>query len=205
MKHPIRLLRYGPVAFITLSCLSVPVWAADPLHVRGTVASVDGSAVKIKTNDGKDIGLTIGDDWKIAGVVPASLSDVKKGVFIGTANVQDSSGNRALEVVVFPEKMRGTGEGDYGWDLKPKSSMTNANVEQTVQSVAGSTVTLKYKGGEKTVTITPSTPIVTFADATKDDVKPGAKVFIAGAPSSDGTMLTKGFIAVGKDGTTPPM
>jgi hypothetical protein len=101
--------------------------------------------------------------------------------------------------------MRGTGEGDYRWDLKPKSSMTNANVEQTVQSVDGSTVTLKYKGGEKKVTIAPSTPIVTFADATKDDVKPGVKVFIAGAPSSDGTMLTKGFIAVGKHGTAPPM
>ena len=205
MKNPIRRLRYGAAAFIALSCLTGPVWAADSIHVRGTVASVEGSAVTIKTNGGKDIGLTIGDDWRIAGVVPASLSDVKKGVFIGTANVQDSSGNRALEVVVFPEKMRGTGEGDYGWDLKPKSSMTNANVEQTVESVDGSTVTLKYKGGEKTVTIAPSTPIVTFADATKDDVKPGAKVFISGTPNPDGTMLTKGFLAVGKDGTTPPM
>ena len=205
MKNPIRRLRSGAAAFITLSCLTGPVWAADSIHVRGTVASVEGSAVTIKTNGGKDIGLTIGDDWRIAGVVPASLSDVKKGVFIGTANVQDSSGNRALEVVVFPEKMRGTGEGDYGWDLKPKSSMTNANVEQTVESVDGSTVTLKYKGGEKTVTIAPSTPIVTFADATKDDVKPGAKVFISGTPNPDGTMLIKGFLAVGKDGTTPPM
>jgi Domain of unknown function (DUF5666) len=205
MKNPIRRLRSSAAAFIALSCLTGSVWAADSIHVRGTVASVDGSAVTIKTNGGKDIGLTIGDDWRIAGVVPASLSDVKKGVFIGTANVQDSSGNRALEVVVFPEKMRGTGEGDYGWDLKPKSSMTNANVEQTVESVDGSTVTLKYKGGEKTVTIAPSTPIVTFADATKDDVKPGAKVFISGTPNPDGTMLTKGFLAVGKDGTTPPM
>jgi hypothetical protein len=205
MKHSNRNRHFGAAALVALSCLAAPAWAADPVHVRGTVASVDGSAVKIKTNDGKDIGLTIGDDWRIAGVVPASLSDVKAGVFIGTANVQDSSGNRALEVVVFPEKMRGTGEGDYGWDLKPKSSMTNANVEQTVQSVDGQTVTLKYKGGEKKVTIGPSTPIVALTGGTKDDVKPGAKVFIAGAPSTDGTMMTKGFIAVGKDGTTPPM
>jgi hypothetical protein len=204
MKHSVRLAHFS-AALVALSCLTGAAWAADPVHVRGTVASVDGTSVKIKTNDGRDIGLTIGDDWKIAGVVPASISDVKAGVFIGTANVEDSSGSRALEVVVFPEKMRGTGEGDYGWDLKPKSSMTNANVEQTVQSVDGSTVTLKYKGGEKKVTITPSTPIVTFADATKDDVKPGAKVFIAGAPSADGTMMIKGFIAVGKDGLTPPM
>lgn len=205
MKHPNRLRFFGASALVALSCLAGSAWAADPVHIRGTVASVDGSAVKIRTNDGRDIGLTIGDDWKIAGVIAASLADVKTGIFIGTANVQDSSGNRALEVVVFPEKMRGTGEGDYGWDLKPKSSMTNANVEQSVQSVDGSTVTLKYKGGEKKVTITPTTPIVALADATKDDVKPGAKVFIAGAPSTDGTMMTKGYIAVGKDGLTPPM
>jgi uncharacterized protein Veg len=204
MKHSIRL-RHLSAAVVALSCLTGQASAADAVHVRGTVASVDGAAVKIKTNDGRDIGLTISDDWKIAGVVPASLSDVKAGVFIGTANVQDATGNRALEVVVFPEKMRGSNEGDYGWDLKPKSSMTNANVEQTVQSVDGSTVTLKYKGGEKKVIIAPSTPIVTFAAATKDDVKPGAKVFIAGAPSTDGTMMSKGFIAVGKDGLTPPM
>ena len=205
MKRQMGSFLANVATLVALSSLSVPVWAADTTHVRGTVASVEGSAIKIKTNDGKDVGLTIGNDWKIAGVVPASLGDVKKGVFIGTANVQDSSGNKALEVVVFPEKMRGTGEGDYGWDLKPKSSMTNANVEQTVESLDGATVRLKYKGGEKTVTIAPSTPIVTFADATKDDVKPGAKVFIVGAPNPDGTMLTKGFIAVGKDGTTPPM
>jgi len=114
LRHLIANLSF----VLSLLCLcDVPVWAADTLHVRGTVASVQGSAVKVKTNDGKDIGLTIGDEWKIAGVVPASLTDVKKGVFIGTANVKDGNGNRALEVVVFPEKMRGTGEGDYGWDL----------------------------------------------------------------------------------------
>lgn len=207
MTNPMKLgsVVANLATFFVLSCVSVPALAADTIHIRGTVASVEGSAVKIKTNDGKDIGLTIGADWKIAGVVPASLSDVKKGVFIGTASVKDASGNKALEVVVFPEKMRGTGEGNYGWDLKPKSSMTNANVEQAVKSVDGSTVTLKYKGGEKTISIAPSTPIVTLTDATKDDVKSGAKVFIAGAPNADRTMLTKGFIAVGENGTTPPM
>ena len=137
-------------AVLSLSCWgNFPVGAADTLHVRGTVASVDGSAVKIKTNDGKEIGLTIGADWKIAGIIPASLADVKKGVFIGTANVKDAGGNKALEVVIFPEKMRGIGEGDYGWDLKPKSSMTNANVEQTVESVDGSRVTSSTRAAKR--------------------------------------------------------
>jgi hypothetical protein len=178
---------------------------AEPIHVRGSVSKVDGSSLTVTTNAGTTIGLTLDDNWKIAGVVPASMGDIKPGVFIGTANQKDASGNRALEVVVFPEAMRGTGEGDYGWDLKPKSSMTNATVENAVTGVDGQTITLKYKGGAKKVTVGGDTPIVTIAPATKDDLKPGAKVFISGEASSDGSMLTKGFIAVGKGGATPPM
>ena len=195
-------------AVIVVSALSLcggAAHAADPIHVRGAVMAVDGTMVTIKDNDGKDFGLTLGDDWKIAGVVPAALSDIKQGTFIGTANTEGPDGNKALEVVVFPETMRGTGEGNYGWDLKPKSAMTNATVGQSVESADGPKLTLKYKGGEKTVTIPPATPIVTVGAASKDDIKLGAKVFVSGVPSDDGSHLTKGFIAVGKDGATPPM
>ena len=199
--------RFGIVLVLAsaVGFLGAGAQAADAVHVRGSVASVDGATVSIKDNDGKDFGLTLGDNWKIAGVVPAALTDVKPGTFIGTANTEGPDGNKALEVVVFPEAMRGTGEGNYGWDLKPKSAMTNATVGQSVESVDGRKITLKYKGGEKTVTISPATPIVTIAGATKDDIKAGAKVFVSGVPSDDGTHLTKGFIAVGKDGVTPPM
>lgn len=189
----------------TLALFGGAAQAADPIHVRGAVTAVDGAMVTIKDNDGKDFGLTLGDDWKIAGVVPAALSDIKQGTFIGTANIEGPDGNKALEVVVFPEAMRGTGEGNFGWDLKPKSAMTNATVGQSVESVDGPKLTLKYKGGEKTVTIPPATPIVTVAAAGKDDIKPGAKVFVSGVPSDDGSHLTEGFIAVGKGGLTPPM
>jgi hypothetical protein len=169
------------------------------------VAAVDEANVTIKTNDGKTIGIILGDNWKIGGIIPATLGDVKQGTFIGTANIEGPNGSKALEVVVFPEAMRGTGEGDYSWDLKPKSSMTNATIDRSVESVDGRTVTLSYKGGQKKVTIPPATPIVTTAAATKDDVKPGAKVFLSGVPSDDGARLTEGFIAVGKNGATPPM
>lgn len=184
---------------------SAAIAAPDPVHIRGTVAKVDGSAVTITTNDGKTVGLTLGDNWKIGGVVPAKIEDVKQGTFIGTANVADADGNKALEVVVFPEAMRGTGEGDYGWDLKPKSAMTNATVNTTVEGVNGRTLTLSYKGGQKKVTIPPNTPIVTIVPATIADVVPGAKVFAAGLPSPDGSTLTDGRLVVGKNGTTPPM
>lgn len=178
---------------------------AAPVHIRGSIAKVDGSDVTITANDGKMIDLTLGSDWKIAGVVPAGMADIKPGVFIGTANQEGADGNTALEVVVFPEAMRGTGEGNYGWDLKPKSAMTNATVDSAVTGVDGQTVALKYKGGEKKVKISAGTPIVTIVPATKDDLKPGAKVFVAGDPSADGKMLTQGRIVVGKDGANPPM
>ena len=185
--------------------LGAPAWAADPIHVRGTVSAVEGGKVTIHTREGKDVELMLGDSWKIAGVEKASMSDIKAGSFIGTANQEGAGGAKALEVVVFPEAMRGTGEGDYGWDLKPKSSMTNATVSNPVTGVDGQTVTLTYKGGQKKVTIAPETPIVTVGAATAADVKPGVAVFVAGAPDSAGAFPGPGFLAVGKDGVTPPM
>lgn len=178
---------------------------ADPVHIRGTVATVEGDHVSIAASDGKTVGLTLGDNVKVGGVAPATLADIKPGGFIGTANVAGPDGNQALEVVVFPEALRGTGEGNYGWDLKPKSSMTNATVAQKVEGVSGPTLTLQYKGGEKKVSIPPGTPIVTIVPATAADVKPGAKVFAAGELSADGATMTTGRLVVGENGITPPM
>lgn len=178
--------------------------AAD-LHVRGVVTAVDGAKVTIKTREGTDAMLTLGDNWKIGGVTKASMADIKAGTFIGTANMVGPSGAKALEVVVFPEAMRGTGEGDYGWDLKPNSSMTNATVSNPVEGVDGQTVMLTYKGGQKKVTIAPDTPIVMVGPGTVADVKPGAAVFLAATSGASPSMLDKGFIAVGKDGAVPPM
>lgn len=185
--------------------LTLPAWAADPIHVRGTVSAVDGSKVMVHTREGKDVSVMLGDGWKLAGVEKASMADIKAGTFIGTANQDSASGAKALEVVVFPEAMRGTGEGDYGWDLKPKSSMTNATVSNPVTGVDGQTVTLTYKGGQKKVTIAPDTPIVTVGAATSADVKPGVAVFIASVPDSSGAFPGPGFMAVGKGGVAPPM
>ena len=195
----------GWALLVGVSLFGAPASAAEPVHVRGTITTVDGGHVTIATTEGKTVSLTLGDDWKLGGVLPAGLADIKPGSFIGTANVEGADGNQALEVVVFPEALRGTGEGDRGWDLKPKSSMTNATVAEKVEGVSGPTVTLKYKGGEKKVSIPPETPIVTIVPATVADVKPGAKVFAVGALSPDGGMLTGGRLVVGENGTTPPM
>ena len=179
---------------------------AEAVHERGTITSLDGSVLKIKDRDGKDVMLNLDDGWKIVGASKATMADIKPGTFIGTATVGEDTGMKALEVVVFPEAMKGTGEGHYAWDLQPggKTMMTNATVNNEVKGTDGKTVTLTYKGGEKKVEIKDSTPIVQLGEASKADLVPGAKVFV-NASAMTGDKLEKGAVVVGKDGVTPPM
>ena len=197
----------APVAIAAaLGLAAVGSAQADPVHERGTITSLDGSVLKIKDRDGKDVMLNLNDGWKIVGASKASMADIKPGTFIGTATVGEDTGMKAVEVVVFPEAMKGTGEGHYAWDLQPggKTMMTNATVNNEVKGTDGKTVTLTYKGGEKRVDIKDSTPIVQLGAATKGDLVPGAKVFVN--PSAmTGAKLEKGAVVVGKDGVTPPM
>jgi hypothetical protein len=145
------------------------------------------------------------DNPQIAGVVKASLSDIKQGSFVGVTAMPQADGSQsALEVHIFPEAMRGTGEGHYPWDLRPQSTMTNANVEQIVTAVDGQTLTLKYKGGEKKIFVPATTPIVIYVQGDKGDLKPGAKVFIVAIKQPDGTLQGRAW-RVGRDGVTPPM
>jgi ribosomal protein L2 len=119
--------------------------------------------------------------------------------------MQPDGSQKAIEVHIFPESMRGTGEGHYDWDLKPQTKMTNANVEQTVAGVEGQILSVKYKDGEKKLLVTPETAVVTYVIGNKDEIKPGTKVFVAAAKKQpDGTLLTP-RITYGKDGLTPPM
>jgi hypothetical protein len=124
--------------------------AQDTVRVRGTIERIDGSTYMVKARDGAELKVALADTPQIAGVVKASLSDIKQGSFVGVTAVPRADGSQsALEVHIFPEAMRGTGEGHYPWDLRPQSTMTNANVEQVVTAVDGQTLTLKYKDGEK--------------------------------------------------------
>lgn len=194
-------------AVAVASCLvaaSAATARAETVHERGTITAVDGATVTIKDRDGKDVTLNLDDGWKIGGVAKATMADIKPGTFIGTATTGEDTGMKALEVVIFPAAMKGTGEGHYAWDLQPKSMMTNATVDNEVKATDGKTVKLSYKGGEKTVAIKDATPIVQIVDATRADLVPGAKVFVATPNIADGR-LEKGFVAVGKDGVTPPM
>ncbi len=179
--------------------------AQETVRIRGSIERIDGSIYVIKARDGAELKVTLADNPQIAGVVKASLSDIKQGSFVGITGMPQADGSqRALEVHIFPEAMRGTGEGHYPWDLRPQSTMTNANVEQVVTAVDGQTLTLKYKDGEKKIFVPANTPIVVYVQGDKSDLKPGAKVFIAAIKQPDGTLQGRAW-RVGRDGVTPPM
>ena len=180
--------------------------AQQPVRVRGTIEKVDGNTLDVKTREGETVKVTLTDNAQVNGVAKAALADIHQSSFVGiTAMPQPDGTQKALEVHIFPEARRGAGEGHRPWDLVPQSTMTNANVEVLVTGVDGPTLTMKYKDGEKKIVVPSNVPIVLFVNGSKDDLKPGAKIFVAaGTKKADGSIETNG-VNVGKDGLTPPM
>jgi hypothetical protein len=180
--------------------------AQDTVRVRGAIDRVEGPIYVVKSRDGAELKVSLADNGIVVAIVKASLSDIKPGLFVGSTGMPQPDGSqKAIEVHIFPEAMRGTGEGHYPWDLQADSTMTNANVEESVTGVDGQTLTLKYKTGEKKIVVTPQTAIVTYNPGDRNDLKPGTKIFIAAAKKqADGT-LQAARINYGKDGLTPPM
>jgi hypothetical protein len=187
--------------------LAATVALADspPVHVRGTVAGVDGQTLTVTTREGPTVSVMLSDKTGLGTMKKLDPSAITVGTFIGTAAQPGADGElEAMEVVVFPEARRGTGEGHYGWDLAPGTSMTNANVDAVVQGNAGNELTLSYKGGSVKVKVPPTVPVVTFGPADRNDLKPGTPLFIVARKADDGTMSAL-FVAIGKDGVAPPM
>ena len=175
------------------------------IRVRGAIESFSGDSLVVKTREGGDATITLKAGWKVGGIKKASVEDIKPGDFVGVASLPKGNGpDGAIEVLIFPASMKGTGEGNRPWDAQPNSQMTNATVSNAVKSVEGHTITLTYQGKEKTITIADATPIVTLAPATKDDLKTGAGVIVTGEKAADGS-ISASQVAVGLNGITPPM
>ena len=178
----------------------------QPLRIRGAIEAVDGAVLTIKTREGDERKVKMTDNVTVTGIARTTMAEVKPGSYIGVTGMPQADGSqKAIAIHIFPEAMRGTGEGSRSWDLRPNSSMTNATVDQKVQASDGQTVTVKYKDGEKKVTVTPDTPIVTFVPGNKDELKPGAKIIIMGATKRDDGTFETARVNVGLDGLTPPM
>jgi hypothetical protein len=219
---------------VTISNSSVSSPVAAAARVRGVVQSIGPNSMALQTYDGRSVSVPIGANTKFAWVVKSDLSSLKSGDFVGTATTGPDDGLRAVELVIFPEAMRGSGEGHYGWDVpgvvaaaggggNASSGMTNGTVQQqsgmtngTVQQQSGmtngtvtggvgkpgeTTLTIGYKGGTAKVLVPVGTPIVRFEPTTRSMLAKGQKVFVVQTSVAPGAK----FVAIGKDGITPPM
>lgn len=200
-----KSLRALATTSFALVCLALPASAQDTVRIRGTVERIDGPVFVVKNRDGSEVKLVTTEDKPLfVAIVPATMKDIKQGMYVGSAGVMQEDGTqKAIEVHIFPESMRGTGDGHYDWDLLPKSKMTNGNVEQAVTGVDGPVLHVKYKDGEKKLVVTPQTVVVTYEFGKREEVQPGTKIFVSAAKKQpDGTLLTP-RITYGRNGEGP--
>lgn len=206
------------ISAVGLLLMSASSFAQQPqtVRVRGTIEKIDGAVLTVKSRAGETLTIKMADNVNVVAVVKASLADIKPGSFVGSTAMPEADGSfKAVEVHIFPEAMRGTGEGDRPYDYKPKSTMTNGTVavssnatgtvgSDVAKAGGGMTLSIKYKEGEKKIDVSPDTPVVTYAPGSKDELKPGAAIYITAATKeADGTLST-GRINVGR-GIVPPM
>jgi hypothetical protein len=195
-------------AFVLVAVSAVAVAQAPanpPVRIRGTVEKLDGNMLTVKARNGQSMTVKLADNFTVMGVSKASVADIGNGKFIGTTTVGERDGNLiAEEVHIFPENMRGTGEGHYDWDLRPNSKMTNANVANVTSMGKDRVMTVQYKGGEKKVLVPETAAVVAFEPADKAELKPGAQVFVNSQKQPDGS-LAAARVNVGMKGQIPPM
>jgi hypothetical protein len=192
-----------PGLMLLISVLPAPA-QQDTVRVRGTIERIEGPVFVVKTRDGSDAKLTVTDHPLFVAIVPAKMSDIKPGMFVGSAGMMQEDGTqKAIEVHIFPEAMRGTGEGHYDWDLLPKSKMTNGNVEQAVTGVDGPVLSVKYKDGEKKLVVSPQTVVVTYEMGRREEIQPGTRIFVGAAKKQADGKLQTPRITYGRNGEGP--
>jgi Domain of unknown function (DUF5666) len=200
-----RRLFVAAALLLGASTLNALAQTAPPTRIRGTIAAVDGNTMTVNGRDGQKMDVALNDPLTVVTVKKVELSTIKATDYVGIATRTGADGKlTAMEVLVFPEAMRGAGEGHYAWDLEPGSMMTNGTVKGAVTAASGRDLTVAYKDGSQTISVPPSAPVVTFAPAERADLKPGAPVFLGATKSAEGK-LSAGRVTVGKDGVAPPM
>jgi riboflavin synthase alpha subunit len=172
------------------------------VRVRGTLESLDGTTLTVKSRDGTEVKINLADNFTVGAMVKKELSDVAVGSYVGVAAMPQSDGSqKAIAVSIFPESARGAAEGFRPWDARPNSTMTNATVADSIAGNDGRTLTVKYKDGEKKIVITPETQITTTVAGEKSELKPGVAVVLFGTRQPDGT-ITAARVTIGR-GLTP--
>ena len=185
--------------------LAQPAFADTPVvRIRGAITAIDGDTLTIKPRIGDAITVKLSDALKVASANKAQLADIKPDSYIGSAATPQPDGSlKALEVAVFAPSMRGTGDGHYPWDLEKENTMTNGAVG-ALTGTTNRTLTVTYKGGEKTITVPEDVPIVSLAPSDRSIVKAGARVVAVTRKDAAGLVVAERLI-VGENGTVPPM
>lgn len=195
----------GLALFGVLSALPAMAQSQPPQQrIRGTIEAMDGSVMTIAARGGSTATVTVADDAMVRTIAPADIHDIKPGTYIGSAAMPQADGSlQALEVQVFPESMRGVGEGQHPFDLKPGSTMTNATAGD-VTGTDGRVVTMRYQGVETRLVVPPDAPVITYEPGSRSQLVKGAHVIVMAVKADDGSLVSHA-VQVGKDGLVPPM
>jgi hypothetical protein len=178
-------------------------FAQQATRIRGPIAAVDGAVLTAKAGEAGDVKVRLAENAAVYAAVKASLADIKPGVFIGVGATPQADGSqRAIQITIFAESLRGTGEGHRPWD-RPNSTMTNATVDTMVAGVNGQEITIKYKGGEKKIIVGPEAVIRAYVESSRDELKPGANVSIFNAKTAPDGVFEAARVTVGRDGVVP--
>jgi hypothetical protein len=188
------------LALLALVFVSSLALAQAPTRVRGTITSLDGDVLSVKSRDGKDLKIQLASDAQVAIAKKATMADFKPGSYVGVTSQKGPDGRLVARRIhaLGPQvpQMHGA------WDSMPDSMMTNANLENSAQVTGGNELTLKYKDGEQKILVTPQTEFFTFAAGSRADLKPGETIF-TGARNEGGKLIAQ-RVAVSKDGVNPP-
>jgi hypothetical protein len=203
-----KQMRLSWLPAVLAACLlagsAIAQTTAPPARIRGNIAAIEGQVMTIATREGPKVDVTLNEPLTVVTVKAVELASIAPGSYVGIATRTGAGGElQAIEVLVFPEAMRGAGEGHYPWDLEPGSMMTNGTVTGTVQATAGRELSLSFKGNSNKIVVPANVPIVTFAPAERADLKPGAPVMFSAAKNPEGK-LSAGRVTVGT-GVAPPM
>jgi hypothetical protein len=199
--------RIALASVVALIATAVAAQQPPPTRVRGEITGYSDRVLNVTAREGEKLTIKLADGFGVIGVTKADIADIKPNSFVGIAALKGTDGKlAALEVLVFPESARGTGEGHYPWDLQPQSTMTNGTVATVTEAPHGRVLKVTYKGGDQPIEITvpPTAPIVTFAPGSPDLLKPGNHMF-ANATKGPGGELSAARVLVGINGLVPPM
>jgi hypothetical protein len=190
---------------LALSPLRAFAQAPQVKRIRGTVQSVSGDMVTVQTTDGTPVAVKLAPNWSISTIAPLKLDEIKPNDFVGIGASGPIDHLVAIQVVVFPESLRGAGEGHYPWSAQPENSMTNANVAGVVATQAGGReLTLSFKGNSLKISVPPDAPIYRLGTGDRSALVPGAKVVIAATMAGD-AVLSASRVTVAIEGANLPI